>query len=398
MKLYVVGGTLRDMLLGRAPRDPDIAFSGSVEEFLQAYPDARKINASFPVFGVRRGEYARLRAGSIEEDLLARDFTINALAMDEKGRLFSHPKSFSDLKSGIIRPCGPNSLELDPGRVFRAARFAAEFPTFTLAPSLLEQLQAIGAAKTLGLLPAERVAGEFLKALETPRPGRFFKVLLQGNCLSPWFKELERAAALPAGPRPWHTGSVFEHITDTMNNAARHAPKAIKRPATYMAFIHDIGKVLSDPAKLPAHHGHDRKGEDLAVTVATRLRLPGRFKSMGKAAARWHMTASQYTSLRPGTKVELLMDLHRLDILRPFFAMVRADASRRGRNVPDLTPMAEHDLECILTVHLPKHLRDQGESSAIHLKALRAQALAERDRKYKASAGKNTSLPASKAS
>ena len=378
MKLYIVGGMLRDLLLGRRPRDPDHAFAGSDEEFVQTYPDARKINASFSVFEAQHKEYARLRGTCIEEDLFARDFTINALAMDEKGMLFSHPRAFSDLKNGVIRACGPDSLSIDPGRVFRAARFAAEFPAFSVDSALFEQLEAIGKTAALSCLPAERVAKEFLKALAAPCPGRFFQILHKGRCLLPWFREFDAAARLPAGPWPWHTGTTLEHIMETMNAAVRYASRADRQLAAYMASVHDIGKILSDPARLPAHHGHDRKGEMLAEALAIRLKLPKKFKITGKIAARWHMTASNYATLRPGTKVELLVRLHQHNILRPFFAMLCADASRPGREAPDFSAQAAQDLECILGIHLPTHLQNQGKQSAAWLKSLRGQALAQK--------------------
>ncbi len=378
MKLYIVGGMLRDLLLGRRPRDPDHAFAGSDEEFVQTYPDARKINASFSVFEAQRKEYARLRGTCIEEDLFARDFTINALAMDEKGILFSHPHTFSDLKDGVIRACNPDSLSIDPGRVFRAARFAAELPAFSIDSTLFEQLEAIGKTAALSRLPAERVSKEFLKALAAPCPGRFFQILRKGRCLLPWFREFDAAASLPAGPWPWHAETTLEHIIETMNAAVRHASRADRQLAAYMASVHDIGKILSDPNRLPAHHGHDRKGETLAETLAIRLKLPKKFKIAGKIAARWHMTASNYTTLRPGTKVELLMRLHQHNILRPFFAMLCADASRPGREASDFSAQAAQDLECILGIHLPKHLQDQGKQSAAWLKSLRGQALAQK--------------------
>ncbi len=364
MELYLVGGAVRDMLLGRTPVELDFAFTGSMKNFLARHPDARLVGKSVHVCLWRGRECMPLRGGDIEEDLAARDLTINALALDNVGRLHMHPQALEDLRQQILRPASPAAFAADPTRIFRLARFAAAWPGWRIDRRAFEQMRALS-AQTLAALPAERVGRETLKALAAPAPARFFRVLAQGHALTPWFTELATAAGIPAGPRRWHSNSVLGHSLRIMDLVAGDPV------AAWMALCHDLGKIRTDPALLPHHYGHEQRGVALAAGLARRLRMPARFARAGTLAAAEHMKGGMYADLRPGTRRDLLWRVHATDLDSSFWRLVDAD-----RGSPVSTVALAH-LAALLTVKLPEDWRDKGKLSAKKLRDLHCQALAE---------------------
>ncbi|MFW6324230.1 MAG: tRNA nucleotidyltransferase [Desulfovibrionales bacterium] len=369
MKILLVGGAVRDLLLGRPVRDFDFLVIGaSEEEFMEQFPEARQVGRDFPVFLHQGHEFSFPRAEGVDGDLAARDLTINALALDEQGELYAHPQAIEDLHDRVLRPCSPDSFRRDPLRVFRSARMWAWLPGFRPHIELLESMREAGFRPgVLESLPRERVAGECLKAFEGIRPSRFIMLLHKGTCLSPWFQEIEGADRIPAGPAPFHNETLLGHICDTMDQLAGDPLKV------WMGFCHDLGKKNTDSDILPHHYGHEKRGEILAKDLGERLGLPVKYIRAGAIAAGKHMTGGQYPSLRPGTRVDLLMLLHSKDLLEPFFRVVRADDGE------DYLPQAKEDLKTILSVHLPEKDRNLGAASGEKLRDLRAQALAEKN-------------------
>ena len=299
MELYLVGGAVRDLVLGRAPVELDFAFSGDMADFLTAHSDARPVGKSVRVCLWRGRECMPLRGGSLEADLLARDLTVNAMALDCRGLLRFHPQALADLRARRLRPASPTAMADDPARIFRLARFAALWPDWQVDDAAYRQMHALPSA-TLAAIPAERVCRELRKSLAAPAPARFFEILTKGNALVPWFTELEAARDIPAGPARWHKNSVLGHTLRIMNLTAGDAL------AAWMALCHDLGKVSTDPVLLPHHYGHERRGVAPALALAERLRLPVLFRKAGALAAAEHMKAGMFPSLRPGTRRDLL--------------------------------------------------------------------------------------------
>lgn len=361
MQWYLVGGAVRDLLLGRAPRERDMAFAGEAQDFLRIHPEARKAGRGAEVYLLNGVECAPLRGG-LEADLRARDLTINALALDERGRLFAHPQALEDLAAGTLRPASPTAFAQDPARVFRAARFAASFPEFTLHAETLAQARA--ARDLLPRLPAERVGNEVRKALRAERPSRFVRTLHQAGVLSPWLVELEGADAIPAGPRAWHKDSVLEHAAAVMDAAAGD------ELAVWMALCHDLGKTTTPVHALPRHYGHEARGAVLARAMGRRLALPGRHIRAGVLAALLHMKGGRFHRLRPGTRRDLLHAVHAAGLDASFWKMVDADT---GENI---SAEALQSLRVMLAVRLPPQWRDRGADSGRRLRALQCQALA----------------------
>lgn len=393
MKTYLVGGAVRDLLLGGMPREHDVAFEGDAACFVRQNPGARKVGRDIDVYLLDGVEHMPLR-GTLDEDLAARDFTINAMALTETGMLHAHPQALADLAARVLRPASPTALADSPVRVFRAARFAARFPEFSVHPETLAHMREVAASGALDSLPAEQVCRETLKALGTHCPGRYLKVLHAGGCLLPWFAELAGADRVPAGPARYHTGSVLDHVARVMDMAAAlAAPGAANGPdlntwdspempgmhpprpelVTWMALCHDLGKVTTDADVLPRHYGHEDRGAPLARALGARLAMPMRFIEAGDMAARLHMRLARYAELRPGTRVDLLLAMHLRGLLPAMRLLVLADGTGKGmdtgpdcalRQPDDAAGMAAQGEPAAATVTASPPASDTGDALA----------------------------------
>ncbi|MBG0789377.1 MAG: tRNA nucleotidyltransferase [Desulfovibrionaceae bacterium] len=364
MRFYLAGGAVRDLLLGRPLSDRDYLVTDcDRSEFARAFPAAREVGHAFPIFWLDRTEFAFPRSDSLVEEVRSRDLTVNALLLDDDGELYCHPQGLADLHDRILRPASPRSMLIDPLRVFRAARFHAQLPDFILHDELVAAMAEIPATGLLTGLSPDRVGNEVRKALRAPRPGNFLRLLARTGCLVPWFAELDGADEIPAGPPAHHDTDVLEHICRIMDRLAGDETGA------WMGLCHDLGKTLTDKDRLPSHHGHDRAGMRPAGELADRLRLPTVLRTAGMKAAQWHMIAARYGELRPGTKVDLLMDAHLSRILSPLFRLARADHGT------DDEARAATDLRTILKIRLRPEERNLGKESGDRLRQLRALAL-----------------------
>ncbi len=366
MEIYLVGGAVRDLLLGRQTDERDYLFFGDPDAFIQARPSAFWAGKDFPVVMYQGREFAPPRGPDLQADLAGRDLTINAMALGPDGRLHSHPQALTDLHARVLRPAGERAMAVDPVRVFRAARLAAELPDFTPHPDLYAAMRQVAAAGMLRDAAAERVGKELLRALAASKPSRFLGVLYHGRCLWPWFPELDKAHSIPAGPEQYHSGSVLSHTMQVMDAAAGD-------PLTvYLALCHDLGKTSTTPDLLPHHYGHENRGVELARQLAVRLRLSTSLRRKGQAAAELHMLAGMYPELRPGTRVDLLEKAHRLSMVDQLFALAEADSGE------DHLQAAKEDLTLMLKVRLPKKDRNKGPESGEKLRLLRCQALGKK--------------------
>ncbi|TVM18354.1 hypothetical protein DPQ33_06265 [Oceanidesulfovibrio indonesiensis] len=384
MRLYLAGGAVRDMLLGRAASDRDFVYFGEEAELLERFPRAKRAGKSFAIFIYHGMEFAPPRGATIHEDLLRRDLTVNALAMAEDGRLFVHPKAVEDLQNRVLRPASEDSFREDPLRVFRAPRFLAEHPDFTPHPELVQSMREATAEKLLDDLDPERVGAEVLKTLASPEPGNFLRCLAEGRCLEPWFAELAGAEEIPAGPLPFHDESVLEHTARAMDRAARMAqafPQADAQIAVWMTMCHDLGKTTTDPAVWPRHYGHESRGERAADALAARLRLSNRLRKAGAMAARHHMNIGRYDELRPGTRVDILDALHRVNLVEEMLLCAAADGGMEPDN--EMFRNLRDDLSQMLEVSLLPEDRGLGPESGEKLRMLRAQALARRGSQFR---------------
>jgi tRNA nucleotidyltransferase (CCA-adding enzyme) len=366
MKIYLVGGAVRDQLRGVTPVDFDyVAVGGDESELRGRVPGLTRVGQGVPVFVRGSAQYTLSEFATIEEDLGSRDLTVNALARDKSGEVVAHPLAFSDLREKILRPVAAANFLADPLRAIRAARFAALLPDFTVHDDLLLAMRGV-TPEALGRMAAERVGHEVLKACAAPAPGNFLRILQAGQKLGPWLEEFREAHLMPAGPPMFHEASVLEHTARVMDRCSGDAL------GVWMALCHDLGKTATRPELLPHHHGHEEVGADMAQALALRLRLPNRHRLAGRLAARWHMAAGRYGGLRPSTRVGLLLELDKPWMMESFFRLVAADHG--GENLE----RARRELAVVKSVRLPEKHQNKGPRSAEILLQLRCEALSER--------------------
>lgn len=356
MRIYQVGGCVRDDLLGREPRDKDYVVLGATEtQFLSAYPRARKVGSGEAVY-VHQGEQFTLsREPTIEEDLRRRDLTVNALARGEDGALHALPGALEDLRDRVLRPVAPGNFLADPLRALRAARFCACLPEFSASPELVDLMRSIGRSGLQHRPAAERVGEEVRRACACPRPDRFLFQLARTRLLHPWFREL---ASPFDGSGSGEVRGGLSHVARVMELCAGDERRV------WMAMCHHLeGKEARDRGAyaLPAYR------------MGVRLRLPGRFIHAGAAAARWHGAAARYPDLPAGTRLDLLLGLHRAEALEEVFVLAWIHTGR------DLLCRARKDLRAVLGVRLPRHQRDLGRQSGEKLRQLRLYTLVRRD-------------------
>jgi len=330
MKIYLVGGAVRDDLLGRPARERDWVVVGATPEELER-EGFRPVGRDFPVFlhPETREEYALARTErktgrgyrgfavhaapdvTLEQDLARRDLTINAMARDKDGNLVDPYGGVDDLRDRILRHVSPAFPE-DPVRVLRVARFAALLAGegFRVADETMELMAGMVASGEVDALVPERVWQETCRALETDRPDVFITTLRACGALARIFPEIDRLFGIPQ-PARWHPEvDTGVHILLVMRAVAALTPSPRIR---FAALVHDLGKGLTPEEILPSHRGHEERGAKLVVELAARLKIPNDFRDLGALAARYHGLCHRALELRPGTVLQLL---ERLDAFR----------------------------------------------------------------------------------
>src|SRR5690606_2828928 len=285
--LYLVGGAVRDQLMGKTPKDKDYCVTGiSAEEFSRLFPEAILTGKDFPVFRIDGEEYALARTErktgrgykgfqvdsspevTIEEDLKRRDLTINSVAIEvATGEVVDPFGGVEDIRRGIIRATSEAFRE-DPLRVYRAARFAARFG-FRVEPGTLAMMRDM--KEELPALTPERVGLEVIKALETENPSIFFRVLAEAEVLDVHFPELSALIGVPQPPEHHPEGDAFEHSMQVLEAMARMTKDPVLR---WVAVVHDVGKGVTPKELLPKHHGHEKAGVPLVGELGRRIKLP----------------------------------------------------------------------------------------------------------------------------
>jgi tRNA nucleotidyltransferase (CCA-adding enzyme) len=287
MKTYIVGGAVRDAMLGLAIKDRDYVVVGATPAAMLAQGFI-PVGKDFPVFlhPQTHEEYALARterktapgykgfvfhtdaAVTLEEDLIRRDLTINAMAQDENGQLIDPFGGRQDLAQKIFRHVSPAFAE-DPVRILRLARFAARFPQFTVAPETNHLMQQMVTAGEVDALVPERVWQELARGLMEQQPSRMFAVLRECGALQRILPELDALWGVPQ-PAPYHPEiDTGVHVMMVIDYAAsQHA----SLPIRCAALLHDLGKGATPPKQWPHHHGHELLGEKLVEQVCRRLK------------------------------------------------------------------------------------------------------------------------------
>lgn len=385
MKYFLAGGAVRNMLLGKEPKDFDMVFSGTEADFLARNLSARKLGDG-PAYGLNKLEYTPL-GQSMAQNIALRDFTINAFLLEDNGILHMHPKSLEHLRSGVLSPVSAQSISMDPLRSFRAARFCACLPQFLPDDYCFELMRQTASTQAFKEIAPERVGRECVKAMSGPKPGNFLRVLEKGKALAYWFKELNGAKAIPAGPPQYHEHDVLEHIASIMDRSAAQirgwlqahtttAPdlaEEMLQVTVWMSLCHDLGKVSTPHEILPHHYKHEIRGMHAAAALADRLRLSNRLREAGALSAKLHMKAGIYYQLRPATRVDLLAEAHAKNLVVPLFLLAQADSG-----TDSLLDMALTELGRMLSVKLPRKWKNLGEQSGRYLREMRCNAVARK--------------------
>ncbi len=350
MKVYRVGGSVRDGLLGLPVNDHDwLVVGASVDDMLaQGYTP---VGRDFPVFlhPQTHDEYALARTErksapgyrgftvqadpsvTLEEDLARRDLTINAIAQpaDEPDAPFIDPFGGQrDLQAGVLRHVSPAFAE-DPVRILRLARFAARWPHFAVAPETTALCRQMVEAGEADALVAERVWQELARGLMEPRPSRLFEVLRDCGALARVLPEVDRLWGVPQPAEHHPEVDTGVHLMLVLDMAAQlQAPL----PVRWACLVHDLGKGSTPPAEWPRHIAHEARSAKLADRLAERLRVPGDCRELGAVVAREHGNIHRSQSLDAAAVLRLLQ---RCDALRRPERFTRAlwacECDARGR-------------------------------------------------------------------
>jgi tRNA nucleotidyltransferase (CCA-adding enzyme) len=400
MEVYLVGGAVRDELLGRPAAERDWVVVGATPEAMRA-AGYRQVGKDFPVFlhPETGEEYALARTErktgrgyhgfelcfspdvTLEDDLRRRDLTINAMARDAAGRLIDPHGGQHDLESRTLRHVS-EAFNEDPVRILRVARFLARFQPlgFSVAPETLARMRAMVAAGEADALVAERVWQETDRALAEPAPEAWLRLLHSCGALARILPELDALYGVPQ-PEQWHpeidTGL---HMELVMAVAAEVTPLPRVR---FAALMHDLGKGRTPRSSWPRHIGHEEKGVALVRQACARLRVPTDYRELAELASRWHALAHRAGELRPRTVLQLLEACDAMRRPERFRELLLAfEADYRGRGGWRSRPYPQADLlrraqETALATTLTDRDREglSGEEIGVLLRRRRLAAL-----------------------
>ncbi|MBA4245286.1 MAG: multifunctional CCA addition/repair protein [Pseudomonas sp.] len=350
MQIYKVGGAVRDRLLGRPVSEVDWVVVGASAEQMLAL-GYRPVGADFPVFlHPQTGEeYALARTErksgrgyggftfhaspevTLEEDLIRRDLSVNAMAEDEQGTLIDPYGGQQDLAARILRHVSPAFAE-DPLRVLRVARFAARYAPlgFHVADETLGLMRQLAESGELAHLTAERSWKEISRALMEPRPDVFIQVLRDCGALAVLLPEVDDLFGVPQ-PEAHHPEiDTGVHVLSVLRQCAEHdQPLSVR----WACLLHDVGKGLTPEAEWPRHIAHEHKGLRLIQAINERCKAPRDCAELAMLVGEFHTHGHRALELRPSTLLELLQ---RFDVFRrpqrfaEFVAACEMDA--RGRH------------------------------------------------------------------
>jgi len=383
---FIVGGAVRDQLLGRAVADQDWVVVGATpEQMLER--GFRQVGADFPVFlhPASGEEYALARTErkqgrgyhgfvvhaapdvTLEQDLERRDLTINAMAMTEDDTLIDPFGGHGDLAARRLRHVGPAFVE-DPLRVLRVARFAAQLAEydFTVAEETRALMRRMSESGELADLTAERVWTETEKALSTAHPARYFEVLREVGALAAVFPEVDALFGVPQPVEHHPEVDSGIHTLLVLEAAARLSDSVGVR---FAAVCHDLGKALTPPEEWPSHIGHEARGVTPARELCQRLRTPKAVRELVELATETHGRVHKACEMRPATLVDLvdrLDGLRRPERFHDVLLVTKADS--RGRPGREDDPFPEADwLETVrraMAEISPRPLVEQGYRGA----------------------------------
>ena len=346
MNIYLVGGAVRDMLLGLRPGDMDFVVVGETPEAMLAR-GFKPVGRDFPVFlHPQTGEeYALARterksgrgyrgfvvdadpAVTLEEDLGRRDFTINAIAQDDHGNLVDPHGGQRDVSARVLRHVGDAFVE-DPLRVLRAARFMARFASlgFTIAPETLQLMRMIVDSGELADLVPERVWQELSRALASTTPSAFLRTLRDCGALAVVLPEVDALYGVPQRAEYHPEVDTGVHVELVCDMAAKLALG--DSVIGFAALTHDLGKALTPASVLPRHIGHESAGIAPLDALCSRMKIPSAHRHLAEMACREHLNIHRLFELRDSTVHDLI---------------ARCDGFRQPARIAQLASVCEAD-------------------------------------------------------
>ncbi len=326
MQIYLVGGAVRDALLGLPVRERDWVVVGATPAELEAQ-GFRRVGRDFPVYlhPETQEEYALARTErktgpgyhgfevhaepsvTLEEDLLRRDLTINAIAQTADGKLLDPAGGQAHLQARLLHHVS-DAFREDPVRILRVARFAARFHElgFRVAVATQELMREMVQAGEVASLVPERVWQETASALAESRPDIYLKVLRDCGALAVIFPEVDALFGVPQ-PAEWHPEiDTGVHVALALREAAR---LSFSTEVRFAILAHDLGKGTTPQAELPRHVGHEQRSVELVLRLCARLAVPNRFRELAVVVARNHGLCHRALELRPATLLSLLESL-----------------------------------------------------------------------------------------
>ena len=342
--LYLVGGAVRDELLGIDNYDEDYCVEGlSEDEFTNLFPEAFSRGKFFKVFDMCEKEFALARTErkrgkghkefeitsnkniTIYEDLKRRDLTINSIAKNVlTGEIIDPFDGRGDLEKKVIRATSESFAE-DPLRVYRAARFACKLD-FEIEENTLNLMNSL--KDELNELSAERVFEEMRKALSYNKPSIFFNMLKKADVLDVHFKEIYKLIGA-LQPEKYHPeGDSYNHTMLALDMSAKLTDDEKIR---FAALVHDLGKGVTPREMYPHHYGHDINGVNEVVKLGNRLKMPNEWIACGKVAAKEHMKGGIFYQMTPSKQVDLIERVYRTKLgIKGLEIVVEADRNCRG--------------------------------------------------------------------
>jgi len=323
MQVFCVGGAVRDELLGLVVKDRDFVVVGSTPAEMESF-GYKAVGKDFPVFlhPQTHEEYALARTErktakgykgfqvhaapdvTLEQDLARRDLTINAIAKDDTGQLIDPYHGLDDLKNKMLRHVSPAFSE-DPVRILRAARFAARFTDFSVAPETLALMRDMVENGEVDALVPERVWQELAKGLMEAQPSRMFGMLRACGALQKVMPELDNLWGVPQ-PEMYHPEiDTGVHIMMVIDYAAKCG---YSLPIRFAALTHDLGKGTTPKEMWPRHTGHEVRSVSLLQDVSKRLRVPNECKELAQIVAKFHGKVHQVSQMRADTALQFLID------------------------------------------------------------------------------------------
>ncbi|MCE1225190.1 MAG: HD domain-containing protein [Geobacteraceae bacterium] len=306
-RIFLVGGTMRDFLLQQPAQDYDLIAvlpAGLLPSLGFRLVAGKTTRPIWFQHDAQLGKLELIRLDDISQldaDLRGRDFTINAIALGLDGRLYDPLNGQRDLQQRLLRVCSDQSFIDDPLRIIRGLRFVAD--GWQMVPETVQLIQQQDWTEQMACLPVERFSREMVKGLAGRQPSRFFEQMIHFRIGTNWLPELFRMRDIPAGPLQHHPeGDLLTHCLQVLQRAAAVSPDPLTR---FCAFFHDIGKLSSDPALYPKHHGHDEAGFKPAQNLCKRLCLPAEWGRALAWISRLHTNLNRWSELRDTTRLRI---------------------------------------------------------------------------------------------